>query len=58
MVMVDCNKGRGVESLYMRAVGNLYVVRTEKRQVRTEKEKKTKLLIGVNLASYNDAPSP
>ena len=33
--MVDCNKGRGVESLYMRAVGNLYVV---KRQVRTEKE--------------------
>ena len=38
VVVVDCNKGTGVENFYMRAVGNIYVVKTEKRQDRTEEE--------------------
>lgn len=41
VVVVDCNKGRGVENLYMRAVGNLYVVRTEKRQEQEEEEEES-----------------
>ena len=31
VLVVDCNRGRGVENLYMRAISNLYVVRTEKK---------------------------
>merc|ERR1712013_695258 len=38
VVVVDCNQGIGVENLFMRAVANLYVVRTEKKKDRIVEE--------------------